>query len=151
MKIAIGSDHAAVDERLALITHLENNDHEVNDFGCPPGEAVDYPDVAALVARSVAAGEAERGIVLCGTGIGVCMAANKVNGVRAATLHDEYTAEMTRRHNDANVGCMGARTYSAAAMQRMTDTFLNTPFDGGRHEGRVAKIMALEEDSTIRS
>ncbi len=148
MKIAIGSDHAAIDERIALIEHLRGNGHDVNDFGCPPGGAVDYPDVAADVARAVASGDAERGFVLCGTGIGVCMAANKVHGIRAATLHNEYTAEMTRRHNDANVACMGARTFSATAMQRMADLFLDTPFDGGRHEGRVAKIMAIE-DATV--
>jgi len=151
MTIAVGSDHAAVDERLALIEHLQGKGHEVTDFGCAPGEAVDYPDVAADVARSVASGAADRGFVLCGTGIGVCMAANKVKGIRAATLHNEFTSEMTRRHNDANVACMGARTFSAAAMQRMADLFLETPFDGGRHEGRVAKIMSIEDDATIPS
>ncbi len=144
MRIAIASDHAAVPERLALIEHVRAGGHEVTDHGCAPGAKADYPDQAALVGRAVAAGDADRGIVLCGTGLGVCMAANKIDGIRAATVSDAFTAEMCRRHNDANVICMGARVHAAPAMMRMTDIFLATPFDEGRHTARVAKIMALE-------
>ena len=148
LRIAIASDHAAVDERLVLGAHLEAAGHEVTDFGCAPGESVDYPDYAAKVAHAVASGEAERGVVLCGTGIGVAMAANKVRGVRAATISDDFTAEMARRHNDANVACLGARIHAATAICRMVDRFLASPFDEGRHVGRVGKIMALEQAAT---
>jgi ribose 5-phosphate isomerase B len=144
MRIAIASDHAAVAERGTLAAHLAQAGHTVLDLGCPPGASVDYPEPAAAVAEAVATGRADRGVLLCGTGIGVCMAAGKVAGIRAATVHDEYTAEMARRHNDANVLCMGARLLSVTAMVRALDRFLATPFDGGRHAGRVAKIMALE-------
>ncbi len=151
MKIAVASDHAAVDERLALIEHLRSRGHDVTDFGCKAGESVDYPDYAVLVARAVADGNAERGLLICGTGIGICMAAGKVDGIRAATISDPWSAEMTRRHNDANVGCWGARVHSAKAIQRMADIFMETPFDGGRHADRVAKIMAIEEGSSVPS
>ena len=144
MRIAIASDHAAVTERAALARHLEAAGHAVEDLGCAPGTAVDYAEPAAAVAHAVAGGRADLGVLLCGTGIGVCMAAGKVHGIRAATVHDAFTAEMARRHNDANVICMGARLLSVAAMQRALDAFLGASFDGGRHTGRVAKIMALE-------
>lgn len=151
MKLAVASDHAAIDERLALIEHLRGRGHDVTDFGCKPGESVDYPDYAVLVGRAVADGQAERGLLICGTGIGICMAAGKVDGIRAATIGDPWSAEMTRRHNDANVACWGARIHSATAIQRMADVFLETPFDGGRHAGRVAKIMAIEEGASVPS
>lgn len=144
MKIAVASDHAAIEERLALILALREHGHEVEDFGCAPGESVDYPDYAEKVAVSVRDGKASRGILLCGTGIGICMAAGKVEGIRSATIADPWSAEMTRRHNDANVGCFGARIHSSAAIIRMAEIFLATPFDGGRHQRRVDKIMALE-------
>lgn len=140
MRLVIGSDHAAVAERLALLEHLRAAGHEVDDLGCAPGTTADYPDVAHAVARRVAQGGAERGLLLCGTGLGVCIAANKVAGIRAATLTDEFTAEMARRHNDANVACFGARLLSAHAILRLADRFLATPFDGGRHAPRVAKL-----------
>ncbi len=151
MKIAIASDHAAVDERRTVATHLEAQGHEVADLGCEGGQSVDYPDFAARVAHAVAAGEVTYGIVLCGTGIGVAMAAGKVDGVRAATIADDFSAEMARRHNDANVACFGARIHATAAICRMADIFLASPFDEGRHTGRVAKIMALESDPTVSS
>lgn len=144
MRLVIGSDHAAVAERQALAEHLTKAGHEVRDVGCAPGTSVDYPDVAVEVARAVAAGTAERGFLLCGTGLGVCMTANKVPGVRAAPLSDEFTAEMSRRHNDANVACFGARLLSVHAILRAADRFLATPFDGGRHAPRVEKINALD-------
>jgi len=145
-RIAIATDHAAVDERLQLADHLRNAGHEVLDLGCAAGSPCDYPDQAELVARAVADGTTEFGVLICGTGIGVAMAACKVDGIRAATLGGEYAAEMTRRHNDANVACFGARIHSAYAMARMLDIFLETPFDGGRHAPRVAKITALESE-----
>lgn len=148
MKIAVASDHAAIEERLALVLALREHGHEVEDFGCAPGESVDYPDYAEKVAVSVRDGKATRGILLCGTGIGICMAAGKVAGIRAATIADPWSAEMTRRHNDANVGCFGARIHSSAAIIRMAEVFLATPFDGGRHQRRVDKIMALEQQPT---
>jgi len=152
LRIAIASDHAGVAERQTLVAHLRAQGHEVNDLGCAPGESVDYPDQAAAVGRAVAGGAADRGVLVCGTGLGVCMAANKVRGVRAATVHDEYTASMARRHNDANVICMGARLLSAAAITRCVELFLSTPFDGGRHAARVAKIVALEsQDAPLPS
>ena len=146
MKIAIASDHAAVDERLSVIEALRAAGHDVTDHGCAAGESVDYPDYAEKVAHDVQAGRAERGLLICGTGIGICMAASKVAGIRAATISDPWSAEMTRRHNDANVGCFGARIHSAAAIARMAQIFLDTPFEGGRHQRRVDKIMALEEN-----
>ena len=144
MRIAIGSDHTAVEERAALQAHLEAAGHTVLDQGCEGTASVDYPDYAGAVAQAVQRGDAERGLLLCGTGIGVCMAAGKVPGVRAATVHNEWTAEMTRRHNDAHIACMGVRLLSTPAILRITDAFLAAPFDGGRHEGRVSKIMAWE-------
>ncbi len=151
MKIAVASDHAAIEERLALVEHLRSRGHDVTDFGCEPGQSVDYPDYAALAAGAVSEGKAERAVLICGTGIGICMAAGKLRGIRAATISDPWSAEMTRRHNDANVACFGARLLSAKAIQRMTDIFLETTFDGGRHADRVAKIMALEADHPVPS
>ena len=150
MKVAIASDHAAVDERFQVVAHLGARGHDVADLGCDAGASVDYPDYAARVAHAVAAGDARFGVVLCGTGIGVAMAAGKVAGIRAATIGDEFSAEMARRHNDANVACFGARIHAAAAICRLLDRFLDTPFDGGRHTGRVAKIMALEAGPAAR-
>lgn len=148
MHIAIATDHAAVEERLFLAEHLRAAGHDVLDLGCAAGTPCDYPDQAVLVARAVAAGEAEFGVLICGTGIGVTMAAGKIPGIRAATLGDAFSAEMARRHNDANVACFGARIHAAAAMARMLDLFLATPFEGGRHAARVAKIDALDSECT---
>lgn len=144
MKIAIASDHAAVEERRAVAAHLRAAGHDVEDFGCEPGESVDYPDYGAKVADAVAGGTAERGILICGTGIGICMAAGKVDGIRAATVHDDFTATMCREHNDANVMCMGARVIPTSTMLRLADLFVTTAFGGDRHARRVGKIMALE-------
>ena len=144
MRIAIASDHAAVDERMGLIEHLKAEGHDVVDHGVAAGEAADYPDQAEKVARDVSDARVEFGVLLCGTGIGVAMAACKVPGVRAATIADPWSAEMTRRHNNANVACFGARIHSVPAMKRMLDVFLASPFDGGRHERRVGKIDALD-------
>jgi ribose 5-phosphate isomerase B len=144
MRLVAGSDHAAIAERLALVEHLKKAGHDVKDLGTPPGTTADYPDVALAVANAVAAGEAERGFLLCGTGLGVCMTANKVAGVRAAPLSDDFTAEMARRHNDANVACFGGRLLSVHAVLRLADRFLATAFEGGRHAARVEKMNALD-------
>lgn len=144
-RVVIASDHAAVPERAALVSHLEQAGHQVEDLGYPEGASVDYPDPAREVAEAVQAGKADYGILLCGSGIGVAMAAGKVAGIRAATCCSEWMAEMARRHNDANVLCMGARIHAPAAMARMADVFLATGFDGGRHARRVAKIDARDD------
>ena len=144
MRIAIGSDHRGVAARLRLIGLLERMGHDVVDCGSQETEAVDYPDIAADVAGRVSHGTADRGILLCCTGVGMAIAANKVQGVRAATCHDEVTAEMSRRHNDLNVLCLSAEMIGPELQDKMLRTWLDTPFEGGRHARRVAKITALE-------
>ena len=144
MKIAIGSDHRGVAARRRLIGFLERQGHEITDCGSHDEAAVDYHDVAADVARRVADGQADRGILLCCTGVGMAIAANKVPGVRAATCHDEVAAEMSRRHNDLNVLCLAAEMVGAEQQEKMTEIWLNTGFEGGRHERRLHKITELE-------
>ena len=144
MRIAIGSDHRGVAARLRIIGLLEKMGHEVVDCGSHGEEAVDYPDIAADVATRVSQGSVDRGILLCCTGVGMAIAANKVPGVRAATCHDEVTAEMSRRHNDLNVLCLSAEMLGQELQDKMIRTWLSTPFEGGRHARRVAKIAALE-------
>jgi ribose 5-phosphate isomerase B len=146
MRIAIGSDHRGVTSRSRLIGLLERMGHEIVDCGSFGEEAVDYPDVAAEVARRVAEGAVERGILLCCTGVGMAIAANKVAGVRAATCHDEVTAEMSRRHNDLNVLCLSAEMLGPEMQEKVIRTWLATPFEGGRHARRVAKIASLEAE-----
>ncbi len=146
MRIAIGSDHRGVTSRSRLSGLLERLGHEVIDCGSFGEEPVDYPDVAADVARRVSDGTVDRGILLCCTGVGMAIAANKVRGVRAATCHDEVTAEMSRRHNDLNVLCLSAEMLGPEMQEKVIRTWLETPFEGGRHARRVAKISALEPD-----
>ena len=146
MRIAIGSDHRGVTSRSRLVGLLERMGHEIVDCGSFGDEAVDYPDVAAEVARRVAEGAVERGILLCCTGVGMAIAANKVAGVRAATCHDEVTAEMSRRHNDLNVLCLSAEMLGPEMQEKVIRTWLATPFEGGRHARRVAKLASLEAD-----
>ena len=146
MRIAIGSDHRGVAARLRIIGLLEKMGHEVVDCGSHGEEAVDYPDIAADVARRVSGGSVDRGILLCCTGVGMAIAANKVPGVRAATCHDEVTAEMSRRHNDLNVLCLSAEMLGQELQDKMIRPWLATPFEGGRHARRVAKITALEPE-----
>lgn len=142
--IAIGSDHGGYQLKLDLIAYLEQNDIEYCDFGCD-GEAVDYPDIAEKVCAEVTAGKAKFGVLVCGTGIGISMAANKINGIRAALCGDYFSAKYTRLHNDANVICFGGRTIGSGLAVELLDVFLNTGFEGGRHATRVEKIMKLEE------
>ena len=144
MKIAIGSDHRGYEVKRRIVTVLERLGHDVLDAGTTGRESVDYPDFAFQVARAVGEGRVERGILICGTGIGMCIAANKVHGVRAAPCHDSITAEMSRRHNDANVLCLSADLLGADLIDRMVRIWLTTPFESGRHARRVEKITRFE-------
>ena len=140
MKLAIGSDHAAFELKNHLAARLREAGHEVVDLGTRSPESCDYPDYARPVAEAVARGEAERGIVVCGTGIGVSIVANKVPGIRAARCLCEYDARYARLHNDANVLALGARVTGTGLAEAIVDVFLSTEFEGGRHARRVAKI-----------
>lgn len=146
-KIAVGSDHAGFDMKESIKSQLQSEGYDVDDKGTFGKNSCDYPDFAAAVARAVAAGEAAAGIIVCSTGIGVSMTANKVRGVRAALVHHAYEAEMTRRHNDANVLCLGANITGPAIALNAVKTFLNTDFEGGRHQRRVDKMMAVENEN----
>jgi ribose 5-phosphate isomerase B len=144
MKIAIGSDHRGFDVKRRIVASLKQLGHEVLDMGPESNESVDYPDFAFQVARAVGSGQVERGILICGTGIGMCIAANKVRGVRAAPCHDSITAEMSRRHNNANLLCLSADLLGEELIDRMLKIWLETEFEGGRHARRVDKITAFE-------
>lgn len=139
MRIAIGCDHAGVELKRLLISSVLSA-HNVIDVGIDCMGLVDYPDVAKQVADKVIALEADRGILICGTGIGMAMAAGRFSGIRAATCSDIYSAEMSRRHNDANILCLGARVVGAGVAEGIARVWLSTPFDGGRHKNRVSKI-----------
>jgi ribose 5-phosphate isomerase B len=144
MKIAIGADHAGFALKEQLRQRLAGEGHQVVDFGADSGESCDYPDFAQPVAREVGLGRADRGILVCSTGIGMAMAANKVAGVRAAPAQSEDEVRLTREHNDANVLTLGARYLDERKAAGLVDLFLNTAFSGGRHARRVAKIAQLE-------
>lgn len=145
MQVYIGSDHAGYELKATLMEHMKASGHDVLDLGTFDGvNKVDYPDIAREVAEKVVENAGSRGILVCGTGIGVCMAANKVKGIRAATVHDVTTARFTRLHNDANIACMGERIVGSSVAKEIVDTFLETEFEGGRHEARVEKIMDIE-------
>lgn len=144
MKISIACDHGAFELKERLKAHLLEQGHEVMDCGTNSADSCDYPDFGAAAARLVADGTCERGVVLCTTGIGMSIAANKVKGVRCALCHEPLSAEMTRRHNDANVLAMGAGVTGGNLAQRILDVFLSTDFEGGRHQRRVDKVMELE-------
>ncbi|MBX5464144.1 MAG: ribose 5-phosphate isomerase B [Clostridia bacterium] len=144
MKVALGADHGGFALKEAIRGWLEQAGHEVLDFGTHSEEACDYPDLARPAAEAVARGEAERAILVCGTGIGMSIVANKVAGVRAALCHDAYTARLSREHNDANVLCLGGRVLGPGVAREMVEIWLATPFAGGRHARRVAKVEALD-------
>ena len=144
MKIAICSDHGGYELKLKLIPFIEAMGHTVADLGCYSEESVDYPDVAFPMAEAVAAGEYDRGIAICGTGIGVSICCNKVKGIRCALCSDVVSASLTRRHNDSNVLAMGGRIIGVETAKAITDAWLNTAFDGGRHERRISKITEYE-------
>lgn len=145
-RIAIGSDHAGFELKAHFVERLRGLGHEVLDLGTDSTDSVDYPLYCAAVGRAVVAGDADRGIVLGGSGQGEQLAANKVKGVRAALCNDLYTARMGRSHNDANVLSIGARVVGIDLADEILDLFLSTPFEGGRHARRVAQITALEEE-----
>lgn len=144
-RIAIGSDHAGYDLKAHLVASLTRQGHTVTDFGTDSTESVDYPPICAAVARAVRDGKADVGIVMGGSGQGEQIAANKVRGIRAALCNDLYLAEMARSHNDANVLSMGGRVVSVELADRIVETFLTTPFEGGRHERRVAQLADIEQ------
>lgn len=143
MEIAIGSDHAGVEKKEEIIALLNKSGFETIDCGCFTTASVDYPDIAEAVAAQVREKKIP-GIVICGTGIGISIAANKIPGIRAALCSDTFTAEMARKHNDANVLAMGARVLEMPVMEAIVNTFLTTAFEGGRHQSRVDKINAIE-------
>ncbi|MEK6608230.1 MAG: ribose 5-phosphate isomerase B [Myxococcota bacterium] len=140
MKVAAGSDHGGFALKRELCAALRAAGHEVADLGSHDETSVDYPDYARAVARAVARGEADRGLLCCGSGIGMAIAANKVAGVRAAVVSDPYSARMSRAHNDANVLCLGGRVVGGELAKDCLRAFLETPFEGGRHARRVAKL-----------
>ena len=142
--IALSADHGGYALKEAIKQYLENNHIDYTDFGTYSEQSVDYPLYAEKAARAVANGECTFGIICCGTGIGVSMAANKIKGIRAAVVTNAFCAEMTRRHNDANVLCMGGRVIDTQTAVKLADIFVNTPFDGGRHEKRVNMISEIE-------
>jgi ribose 5-phosphate isomerase B len=145
MRIAVGSDHAGFELKEAVARHLADAGHVVVDLGTgSPDVSVDYPVFGVAVGRAVAGGEVDRGVCVCGTGIGIGIAANKVDGIRAALAHDVTTASLARRHNDANVVCLGGRTTGEAVAFDIVDTFFTTDYEGGRHQRRLDEITTYE-------
>ncbi len=144
MRVAVGSDHRGVKTRSTLVELLGRLGQEVVDVGTHAQGDCDYPDIAEIVARMVASGEADRGILICGSGLGMCIVANKVPGVRAAPCHDELTAELSRRHNDLNVLCLAGGIVGDNLLDRLIEIWLKTPFEGGRHARRLQKIAEFE-------
>ncbi len=146
MRIWIGGDHAGFELKERVKTLLEQRQHEITDMGSSSGESVDYPDYAAAVAQAVSSGEADRGVLVCGTGIGMSIAANKFAKVRAAVCHDVETARLSRQHNNANVLAIGSRVLDPELALAIVQEWINTTFEGGRHARRLQKITALEGD-----
>lgn len=146
MKIGIGCDHAGVKFKEQIKEFVKSMGIEVEDFGAYTTDRVDYPDIAKEVCKGVTSGNCDKGILICGTGIGMSMAANKIKGIRAALCSDTYSARMTREHNDANVMAMGARVIGIDLACDIVKAFLTAEYAGGRHETRVAKMMAFEEE-----
>ncbi len=145
MKIAVACDHGGLNLKNEVINYLKEHGYEYVNFGTDTDDSCDYPDLALPAAEAVASGKCEKGIIICSTGIGVSMVANKVRGVRCAHCHDSYCAEFTRRHNDANVLAMGEKVVGVGYALKIVETFLTTEFEGGRHQRRVDKITAIEK------
>ena len=145
MKIAVACDHGGLELKAAVLKYLAEHGHEVRDFGTCTADSCDYPDFALPAAEAVASGACDRGILICSTGIGISIAANKVKGIRCAHCHDTYSAKYTRLHNDANMLAFGQKIIGEGLMLEIVDVFLNTGFEGGRHQRRVDKISAIEE------
>ena len=146
MKIGIGNDHAAVDMKFEIVKYLEESGYEVVNFGTDTNDSCDYPVYGEKVARAVANGEVDRGILICGTGVGISLAANKVKGIRAAVCSESVTARFSRLHNDANILAFGARIVGVETAKDMVNVWLNTEFEGGRHQRRVDLIMKIEDE-----
>ena len=146
MKIGIGNDHAAVDMKFEIVKYLEESGYEVVNFGTDTNDSCDYPVYGEKVARAVANGEVDRGILICGTGVGISLAANKVKGIRAAVCSESVTARFSRLHYDANILAFGARIVGVETAKDMVNVWLNTEFEGGRHQRRVDLIMKIEEE-----
>ena len=142
--LAIGCDHGGFQLKKVIESYLDSRQIEYQDFGTDSEESVDYPPIAAKVAHSIADGKNERGILCCGTGIGMCIAANKVKGIRAAVVSDAYSTEMTRRHNNYNCLCMGGRVLNSEDALELVQIYLDTPYEGGRHQRRLDEITAIE-------
>jgi len=145
MKVAIGSDHGGFHLKNNIMQLLDEQGISFQDYGVFTTDSVDYPDISSSVARAVTSGECDRGIIICGTGIGVCIAANKIKGIRAALCHDIFSAQMSREHNDANILTLGERVIGVGPARMIVEKWLTTEFAGGRHSCRVEKITALEE------
>jgi ribose 5-phosphate isomerase B len=146
MKIAVASDHRGTEVKSKILEMIRGMGYDALDYGPEGNESVDYPDFAGKVAESISKTEVDRGVLICGTGIGMCMVANKFNGVRAASVWDDLTAQMSRLHNDANVLCLSADLIGEQSVDRMIDIWLKTEFEGGRHARRVEKITQIEEN-----
>lgn len=146
MKIAVGSDHGGYNLKEIIKIHLEEKGHLVKDFGTYSTDSCDYPDIALAVAKAVTKGDYDQGMIVCGTGIGVSMTANKVPGIRAALCHDTFSAKAAREHNDANVLTMGERVIGRGLALEIVDAWLKASFMGGRHQQRIEKMMALEQE-----
>ncbi|SHI71355.1 ribose-5-phosphate isomerase [Malonomonas rubra DSM 5091] len=145
MKLAVGSDHGGLELKQAVAEMLTQRGLEVADFGTLSDDSVDYPDFGAKVARAVANGEVDLGVVICGTGIGISISANKIPGIRAALVHDEFTAQMAKEHNNANVLAMGGRVLTPEQGTKLVEIWLDSEYEGGRHQRRLDKITALEQ------
>lgn len=145
MKLAIGCDHGGFELKEAVREYLDQHSISYKDFGAYSKESIDYAPIAAKAARCVASGEADYGVLICSTGIGISIAANKVRGVRAALCTNEFCAEMTRRHNNANILCMGGKVVDRETGLRLLEVFLNTEFEGGRHQRRIDEIAQIEQ------
>lgn len=146
MKVAMGSDHGGYNLRLVVKKHLIEKGYEVVDFGVDAIESVDYPDYALKVAKAITEGDCALGVLVCGTGLGISIAANKVKGIIAAPVSDTFSAEMARRHNNANIIALGERVVGEGLALKIIDSFFEASFEGGRHEGRVDKIKNIENN-----
>ena len=148
MKIAVGCDHGGLEHKNAIAEHLKSEGFEVEDFGIYENKSVDYPEIALKVANSIKNGENELGILVCGTGIGMSLAANKVNGIRAAACSEHFSAKYTRLHNNSKILCLGGRVIGIGTALELCDIFVNTEFEGGRHQRRIDMITEIEKSNS---
>ena len=146
MKIAIGCDHGGLEHKSAIAEHLKERGFEVVDFGICEKKSIDYPDIAIKVTSAIISGECELGILVCGTGIGMSIAANKVKGIRAAACSEHFSAKYTRMHNNSNILCLGGRVIGVGTALELVDLFIDTPFEGDRHQRRIDKIAEIEKN-----